>query len=57
MVGREVQFTRGAGCCLGTDIENVAPFSGKITICLQYLLLVLVLMLMLMLMLMRGSEF
>jgi hypothetical protein len=30
-------------------IENVAPFSGKITICLRYLVLVL--------MLMRGSEF
>jgi hypothetical protein len=47
MVGRKISFTRGAGCCLRTDIENVAHFSGKIVICLQYLVLVL----------MRGSEF
>jgi hypothetical protein len=47
MVGRKIPFTRGAGCCLETDIENVAPFSGKITICLQYLVLMLI----------RGSEF
>jgi hypothetical protein len=40
MVEGRFRLPRGAGCCLGTDIENVAPFSGKIIICLQYLVLV-----------------
>jgi hypothetical protein len=47
MVEGRFRLPGGAGCCLQTDIENVAPFRVKIEIFLQYLVLVL----------MRGSEF
>jgi hypothetical protein len=47
MVEGRFRLPGGAGCCLQTDIENVAPFRVKIVIFLQYLVLVL----------MRGSEF
>jgi hypothetical protein len=45
MVGRKIPFTRGADAVWEQILKNyVASFSGKITICLQYLVLVLMLM-------------